>query len=214
MNNKRCQDYLMHYGVLGMHWGVRRYQPYPKGYTGDGKFTGKEDKKQAKVQKLEGKLLTSVSDAKKWYGGAINSLTIERILGDERAGRETAFRYELGQIAQKRAEKLAKKIMKETGAEITINNLEDMRTALSEAVIKRSLPAKIGYILNPFAGPGLTGGVDSIDYKYDPKNADAAIVKWAVGVREGRIPADANQLSKDQRSRYNPLNQAKGKRSR
>lgn len=192
MNNERCKDYLMHYGVLGMHWGVRRYQPYPKGYTGDGKFTGKEDKKQEKAKKLEGKLLRSTSDAKKWYGGAINSIVAERIGGSKRVGREAAFQYELGQIAQKRAERLAKKIMKETGAEITINNLEDMRSALSEAIIKRSIPAQIGYVLNPFAGNGLTGGVDSISYKYDRKKADTAIGKWIAGVQEGRIPADAN----------------------
>lgn len=48
-------DELMHFGVKGMHWGIRRYQPYPEGAKRFGKEIG--EAKRAKLNQKQDKKL-------------------------------------------------------------------------------------------------------------------------------------------------------------
>lgn len=46
----RTEDCIEHHGIKGMHWGIRRFQPYGKGYSGEGKFIGSIKKKYRDIR--------------------------------------------------------------------------------------------------------------------------------------------------------------------
>lgn len=64
------KDEIQHYGVKGMKWGVRRYQPYPKGSRNAGKFMD--------VQKQAGDRKISVSSGIRSKGREITMARAQR----------------------------------------------------------------------------------------------------------------------------------------
>lgn len=95
---------IMHYGVLGMKWGIRRYQPYPKGKSG--RFLGKTRKtKKAKPVKAKARAKAMTDDELK---DTVHRLQLEKRYVDLTAVQKSRGQKIVEDLMYSTAEKAAK----------------------------------------------------------------------------------------------------------
>ena len=128
LHNQVQGDSLCHHGILGQKWGIRRFQPYPKEYKGEGEFVGKGAKGiKRELDSREKRIAKNVAKVRKYsrIGDAY------REIGERSIHRDDDYK-----IKEQKYRKKAENVARENKQLI-----EDVKTIIDHAT-------KAGYYVN------------------------------------------------------------------
>ena len=109
-------DILAHHGILGMKWGIRRFQKYPAGYSGDGKYVGpdgqprKPTRKEAKRDRKYNELKTKID---KWINDSVETGDKKTLKVLKKAMTPQEYQSKYDELVQKGVQRAVKEGNKE-----------------------------------------------------------------------------------------------------